>query len=226
MGYADAQSYLAQKKPEGLPFSPEITQMRGPFVGVAFREVMTGNFAMGETDPAAGAAKGQREGTTLAMHAAISIQDLGGFLADPEHLGQMNGAIDFAPFGQNILTQSDVFKLFCPTPDPKLTLMVYEMGFVHDGQRYYLAGKKEVRKHSFIHLWHDTTTLYTQLHRGTDKSGEVVGAGILSLGPLDLLKMGGTMHALNAGTVTSSVKALVRFAWFFVVELWNTYFRR
>jgi len=223
MGYADAKTYLAAMKPEGLPFEPEVTHMQNPTLGVAFREVMAGGFALGETDPAAGAAKGRRDGNLLAMHAAISIQDIEAFLADPSHPGQINGSIDFPPFGSNLLAKRGVFNLFCPTGDPKLKLMVYEMAFEHEGKDYYLAGKKEVRQHSFFHLWHDTTTLLTRLHLGVDKSGPVVGAGILTLGPVDLLKMMWTMHALNAGSVSRGIGAIANFGRFFTVELWKTY---
>ena len=80
--------------------------------------------------------------------------------------------------------------------------------------------------HSFLHLWHDTTTLLTQLHLGVDKSGPVVGAGTLTLGPIDLLKMMGTMHALNAGSLAQGIRAIAKFGWFFTVQLWNTYFWR
>jgi choline dehydrogenase-like flavoprotein len=99
------------------------------------------------------------------------------------------------------------------------------MGFQHGGADYYVAGKKEVRKHSILDLWHDTTTLLTQLHQGTDKSGPVVGAGILSLGPLDLTKMVSTMHALNADSPVAGAEAVGRFGKFFMGELWATYCR-
>ncbi len=58
-----------------------------------------------------------------------------------------------------------------PTDDPKLKLMVYELGFEHGGEDYYLAGKKEVKDDPGFDLWSDTTTRYTKLHKGTDKSG-------------------------------------------------------
>jgi len=223
MGYADAKRYMATMKPEGLPWTPEATRMNDPKLGIAFREVMSGGFALGETDPATGAAKGKNTGDILAMHAAITIQDVDRFIADPEHLGQINGSIDYGPYGENILATSGVFNLFSPTDNPDLKLMVYEMGFQHGGTDYYLAGKKEVRKHSILDLWHDTTTLLTQLHQGTDKSGPVVGAGVLSLGPLDLTRMVSTMHALNANSTAEAAEAVGRFGKFFMGELWESY---
>lgn len=225
MGYADAKTYIATMRPEGLPWTPEVTRMNDPKLGIAFREVMSGGFALGETDPATGAAKGKNSGDIMAMHAAITIQDVDRFIADPDHVGQINGSIDYTPFGENILATSGVFNLFSPTDNPDLKLMVYEMGFQHGGADYYVAGKKEVRKHSILDLWHDTTTLLTQLHQGTDKSGPVVGAGILSLGPLDLTKMVSTMHALNADSPVAGAEAVARFGKFFMGELWATYCR-
>jgi cholesterol oxidase len=57
----------------------------------------------------------------------------------------------------------------------------YELAFVLGSQDYYLAGRKEVRHDPVYDLWRDTTTLYTTLHQGTDKTGTVVGAGILTI---------------------------------------------
>lgn len=226
MGYADTKSYLSTMKSEGLPLEPEVTKMNDPKLGVTFREVMAGGFVLGETDPRAGEQKGKAAGTVLTMHATITIQDLDRFISDPAHLGQLNGAIDFPPFGDNILAKAGVFNLFSPTDQPKLKLMVYEMAFEHQGQDYYLAGKKEVRDDPGFDLWKDTTTLYTQLHQGPDKTSPVVGAGVLSLGAPELMKMGSTMHAINATSAVESAEAMARFGKFFMGELWSTYFKK
>jgi hypothetical protein len=226
MGYADASKYLSNMKAEGLPLQPEITHMPDPTVGITFRETMAGGFTLGETDPKLGAQKGHAEGNILAMHATITIQDLQRFLSDPSHPGQLYGTIDFPSFGVNIPAKSGVFNLFSPTDQPKLKLMVYELGFAHGGQDYYLAGKKEVREDPIFDVWRDTTTLITQLHQGQDKSGPVIGAGVLTLGPLDLMKMVSTMHALNAPTPEDATKALMSFGGFFLGQLWDTYARK
>jgi predicted patatin/cPLA2 family phospholipase len=226
MGYADAKKYLTRINPEGLPLQPEITQMNDPLLGITFRETMAGGLALGETDPSAGQLKGKNDNTILAMHATITIQDLDRFIADPNHLGQINGTIDYPAFGQNIPAKTGVFNLFSPAGDPNLKLMVYEMGFEHEGQDYYLAGKKEVRNDPVIDMWKDTTTLFSQLYKGSDKTGPVVGAGILTLGLPQLLKMISTMHAINATSPAAAAEALMRFGRFFMGELWETYFKR
>jgi choline dehydrogenase-like flavoprotein len=160
------------------------------------------------------------------MHSTITIQDVNRFIADPDHLGQLNGSLDFAAFGQNIPASTGVFNLFSPTDQPGLKLMVYEMGFTANGQNYYLAGKKEVRDDSIIHMWKETTTLYSQLYQGTDKTGPVVGAGILTLGPLDLMKMVSTMHAINAPSAAEGAKAVMTFGRFFMGQLWDSYVKK
>jgi hypothetical protein len=75
-------------------------------------------------------------------------------------------------------------------------------------------------------VWRDTTTLYTTLYEGVDKTGKVVGAGVLELTPGELMKMVATFTALNAGTVAESLKATTAFGSFFLGELWDTYIRK
>jgi hypothetical protein len=159
----------------------------------------------------------------LAMHATVSIDDMDAFIKDAEHPGGLTGTIDFAPLGMGMVADTGVFNLFKPTDDPKLTLMVYELGFEHQGQAYYLAGRKEVRDGSVFKLWPETTTLYTQLHKGTDKSGPVIGAGILTLGPVDLMKLVSTVTVTHADGFPKKVKTVGAFGGFFLRELWSTY---
>lgn len=226
MGYADARRYLADREESGLPFEPEVTRMQEITTpGISFRETMAGDFALGETDPQAGADKGKAEGTRLAMHAAINIHDMDGFTRDPEHLGAIHGTIDFTPFGEGIPAWGGAFNLFSPADDPAIKYMIYELGFEHAGQTYYLAGKKQIKDDPGFDLLSDTTTLHTTLHQGEDASGPVVGAGILTLGVQDLIKLVSTMHASNAQGVSDKVAAFAGFGRFFMGQLWDSYAR-
>lgn len=192
-------------------------------VGLSFRETMAGGFALGETDPETGRRKGEAAGTELAMHATVAIDDLDRFFADPQHLGGLSGTIDFPPLGFNIPSRTGVFNLFNPGDQPGLKLMVYQLGFEHDGKPYYLAGRKEVRGDGVTEIWRDTTTLYTLLHGGADTSGPVVGAGTLSLGVGALIRMLGTTKVTNAPNMAAEAAALAHFGEFFLGQLWNTY---
>ncbi len=224
IGYADAKRYLEREMtPEGLAYQPEVTQMQSDGVGISFSETMSGGVALGATDPQTGHDQGQKANTVFTMRANIRVPDLPRFIADPQHQGEITGSISYTTFGDNILCKNGVFKLFSPTDDPKLKFMVYELGFEHYGQDYYLAGRKEVRQDPVIDAWKETTTLYSTLHAGKDKSAEVVGAGVLKLGVPELIDLVRTMHATNASTAAEKSKALAQFGKFFLRELWDSY---
>ncbi|MDB5918899.1 MAG: patatin-like phospholipase family protein [Massilia sp.] len=222
MGYRDARRTLTSAAPAAL--DPTATAMREPGVGLAFRETMAGLFALGASDPAQGA---RADGASaLALHATIHIEDMAAFVADPVHLAGMTGHIDFAPLGLSMPAESGVFGLFSPSGSPSMTYMVYELGFRHAGQPYYLAGKKHVRLGMPWKLWGETTTLFTLLHKGADASGEVVGAGVLRLGVAELFRLLMTVHANNAPGAGAQAGAIWTFFKFFASELARTYLRR
>lgn len=191
--------------------------------GITFKETMTGGFSLSATDPATGRDQGKLAGTELAMHAEVVIADMAKFIAEPDHPGQLSGTIDFKPLGMGIVAKTGIFNLFNPTDDPNLKLMVYELAFEHQGEAYYLAGKKEVRDDPGFDLWSDTTTLYTQLHKGNDKSGPVVGAGILSLDVVDLIRLVSTITVTNASDTADKVMTIGKFGQFFLGQLWDSY---
>ena len=106
--------------------------------GFTFREKMSGGFALGETDPVAGAKAGEAAGNTFTMHGTINIDDLQAFMSASNHNGSITGSIDFAPLGLNLPATSGVFNLFSPTGDTKMKYMVYELGFnASDGKPDY-----------------------------------------------------------------------------------------
>ena len=158
--------------------------MTNSTVGFTFMEVMAGGFALGPSDPSAGEAAGRAAGTALTMHATIVIDNLDQFLADALHPGSISGQIDFPPLGVHLPSTSGVFRLFSPTEDPAMKYMVYELGFNAGGESYYMAGHKEVKRVPVMDAWHATTTLYAQLHKGSDATTPVVGAGVISLSGL------------------------------------------
>ncbi len=222
-GYSDAVRYLAQMRPEGVPLTWEATQMQDEPSGITFREMMTGSFALGETDPERGATRGTAEGTTLTMHATVTVHDVDRFVSDPNHAGSLLGEIDFTPFGAGMPSSAGVFNLFAPADVPRLKYMVYELAFMHQSKPYYLAGKKHVRDDPGFDLLSDTTTLYTTLHEGSDASGKVVGAGVLKLGMGDFAKLITTVRPTGAHQATDGAAAVMKFTKFFAGQLMNTY---
>jgi cholesterol oxidase len=193
-------------------------------IGITFDEVMSGGFALGQTDTATGAAIGAKD--ILVMHGTVTIDDIDAFIADPNHFGRLDVVMDWPSFGTGLPAPGGIFNLFSPTGDPALKLMVYEWGVKHEGQDYYFAGQKNVQVHPVLEVWHDTTTLHTQLHQGKDKTGPVVGAGIISLSFEELLKMGGRFKPIHSPSTEVGLAAVSKFGKFFMGELWDTYVKR
>jgi len=197
--------------------------MVGHALGIRFDETMKGGFATGVVDPNAGRERGDMDGTMLAMHASVEIVDLERFIDEPEHLGGLSGTIDYPPLGMGLASHSGKFNLFSPANEPETKYMIYELGFLHDGQDRYLAGRKVVRDDPGFDLWSDTTTLYTRLHAGIDTAGEVIGAGVLTLGVSELKDLLSTLRVTGALEAADKASAIAAFGSFFLGELWDSY---
>lgn len=191
--------------------------------GITFSEVMQGGFVLGETEPVVGDARGKAQHSTLAMHATVTIPDIDRFVADPNHPGTLRGTIDFTPWQAGIAADDGLFNLFSPSSDTKLKLMVYELPFTYQGERYYLAGRKEVRDDPGFDLWSDTTTLLTTLHRGHNRDAPVVGAGVLRLDIGAFAKVVGSVRVTGTDDPIGKAAALATFGRFFAGELWERY---
>ena len=191
--------------------------------GIAFSETMSGGVRLGESDFRSGEHKARQAGDILAMHARVDIPDLERFIHDPEHAGALAGSIDYPPFGNAIPSHNGRFNLFSPTGRPDSKLMIYEMGFVLHGEPCYLAGRKVVLDDPGLDMWSDTTTLYTRLHRGEDDSGEIIGAGILTLGLSELMSLLASMEVTGGDGVKDKALTLARFGHFFLGQLWDSY---
>lgn len=194
----------------------------GP-VGITFKETMSGGFALDVTETLEGETLGNTTGSHLELHADIEIDDIDRFIAEPAHEASLIGTLDFTPWGDDLEITRGVFNLFKPTDSPSLKLMVYEGAFSHAGKSYYLAGQKDVKDSSILKLWPQTTTLYTQLFEGPNKSGDIVGAGVLHLGVKQLIALVSTLHATGTDKKLQEAEAVAKFGKFFLGELWDSY---
>lgn len=224
LGDRAARQYLDHLHEDGVPFQPETMIMRtAKRPGVRFSEVMKGGVALGEIDPVAGARRADEQGWELAMHATVTVRDLDRFIADPEHRGTLTATVDYGPWRTGIPSGEGLFQLFADGDDARTKLMVYEFPFEYDGERYYFAGRKEVRDDAGPDLWKDTTTLFVRLHRGDDRRGPVVGAGVLSLGGMDFAKVLANVHVIDSDDPLEKAKTIARFGKFFAGELRESY---
>lgn len=194
--------------------------------GLRFRETMAGPFAMGVTDPQQGAGIGQRTGWRLALHSTITIDDMPRFVAHPSHPASLQGELELPGVARRLPFVDGQFNLFAPSGTPDLTLLTYEAGFELDGERYYFAGRKDVRDDLGLDLWPDTTTLDVRLHQGVDASGPVVGAGVVRIGMVGLLRMLASMRPVDAASPRHAAAAFASFARLFATNLRDSYLCR
>ncbi len=187
--------------------------------GIEFDETMSGWFAASDEDPEIAAGMGQRDGTKLIMNASVRIPDIDAFLEDPNHAGELSGQISYPPLGIELPSTGGIFNLFSPTEMPGTRHMVYELALTTDDGPLYFAGHKVVRQDEGFDVWSDTTTLYSRLHRGAGKSGEVIGAGILRLGVGDLMRLLSTLKPTSGDGAADVLK----FGKMFFGELWDIY---
>jgi hypothetical protein len=195
--------------------------MPNPPAGISFRETMSGAFALGVTEPNEGERQGELQGSELSLHAEVLVPSVDAFIADPTHSGRMSGSIELTGWSDQPSGSGGVFNLFKPGNEPSLRLMVYELPFTRAGAPYYLAGQKVIRDDLFD-MWRQTTTLFTRLHRGADKSAPVAGAGIIRV------SVGGLIGVITSLKGTSSDaqangEAVARFGRFFMGGLWDSY---
>jgi predicted patatin/cPLA2 family phospholipase len=221
MGVRDARAYLAA---QGVPFQP--TGPLGTPTGLRFVEKMRGWWAMGETDPRVGEARGLREGTTLEVHLAITIGDVDGFLEDPDRVATARGSVECPALGGRLPIGAGTFNLL--RIDAAGTReMRYSLPFTGpDGQTYLLVGVKHVAHDAPLDAWVDTTTLFTTIHRGDSEDGAIVGAGVLELRLADLTRQMTTFRLMRGRGLVSSVLTVLGFSKYFVTSLWRTYVQR
>ena len=220
-GFADASSYLRSRRRRGIPVTVDATKMRSPGAGVSFRESMRGHVAFGEHDPEV--AKRSNSAVPIAINATINIRDIDTFVDESGHRGELAAHLYCPRLGGILPATHTRFQLFSPTADLSRTEMVYEMGFSHDGRRYYFSGRKSVVRGTPLRMWRDTTTLFVRIHRGGDRRGRVVATGILRLGAFDLLALAATLHSRDVAGPWGRMATLAKFARFFGAQLWASY---
>jgi predicted patatin/cPLA2 family phospholipase len=223
-GYRDASRYLAAMSQAGVALVPAATAMTEPGEGVTFREVMTGRLTFGTGDPRAG----YRDPAAIpfSLRASIDVRATKGFVADPDHRGDLTGELYSPRAGGTLPASRGEFRLFSPAGDGQTSEMVYELGYRRDGRPYWFRGRKHVAIAAPWKLWRATTTLYVTLHDGPDETAPVIAAGILRLGVFDLLALLGTLHATGCETLGRRLKSVFGFFGFFTRQLWRIYVLR
>jgi cholesterol oxidase len=223
------QDGTVNKKPrEGvLPPAIDIS----PAVGMEFTEEMKGFLtesikdATMPQDYAQAETRGKGEGKELGFKLTIYIDDVDGFVTEPQHEARAEGYVAMGPSRYSV--ERGRFNLFIKDPQTHTKRMLYSLQFRgDDDQPYLLEGYKEIHDDPDVNvreIWNDTTTLFTTVYRGKTRRDPVVGQGIIRVHLQDFLKQLTTFDVRNAPNAKVKARALTHFMSFFFGELWETY---
>ena len=225
MGYADARRYLGRVTANGEEPTYRATQMTEPRLGLRFRTSMSGDFALGATDPIEGRKKGKRDNTEFSIRATIDIRDIVRWTQAPERAERLTGRVGFTPFGTDIMGYGGTFRVLSPSEDPAMASIGYELAFDHEGKTYCISGRKTLKDDPGFDLMVDMTRLYATLHEGPTRSGQIIGAGVLRFSLGQLSDMVRTFTVTHASCPKDKAVALGLFGRLFLGELWDRYAR-
>jgi hypothetical protein len=198
-------------------------------ISVRFTEEMKGYVSFGEDDYKRGAREGRTNDVRLKVHLTIEVDDLDRLAADSGRVEQARGWVECDAFGGRLPVERGVFNLLIEEEDPEIKHMLYRL-FFRDGVGHpvTLAGFKTLTNRRGLHVWRDTTTLYTRLLRGhvearADPGAELVASGILRIHPLGFLRQLVTFRAGGRLSPAARAAAIVRFDALFLGHLWEVY---
>ncbi|WP_248795245.1 GMC family oxidoreductase N-terminal domain-containing protein [Pseudomonas sp. MWU13-2105] len=217
-----------------LPSAPR-KPVAPPTLGVQFTETMKGYFSRDFTQPQgtdlaryqAAARSGEAQNSPIEFTLTITANDLNRLIKEPEHAATLVGTLNAPALSPYPLTASNgVFNLFEQYQEQVgVRHMNYDMKLTaEDGRDYYFSAFKTVPEdNGVLNIWPDTSTLYVTLYQGADKSGAVIGSGVMHIQPADFAKQMTTMKVLNARNERERIEALARFGKFFAGILWDSY---
>jgi hypothetical protein len=156
----------------GIPLKPHEgefpTEVHDAPTKLSFTEEMKGFVTFGELDYDKGAREGKKSGTKIMFHLTITADNVSRFVTDPEHdTEDVQGYIRCEALGGELPVEKGWFNLFVDDNDPSIKRMFYRLFFRDkQGNPLTLSGHKYIKDDPGMDLWHDTTTLFTQILNG------------------------------------------------------------
>lgn len=192
---------------------------------LSFTEEMKGHIALDVDDPEEGQALGRSRNQRLMFRLTITAEDVGRFVADPQHPAGAVGHVECDALGGRLPVEAGWFNLFTRDGDPSERRMLYRLHLRDPGGNpLTLVGHKEVHDNPGFDVWSDTSTLYIRLLPGHvlpggDAAAPALGAGIIVIQVADFVKQLTTFRASGP----HPARALESFGRLFLGELWGVY---
>jgi cholesterol oxidase len=169
---------------------------------------------------------GQSSNSRAQFTLTITTPDLDAFIASLEHAGIANGTVIIDGFTSKdgAPVSSGVFNLFVSGDSANSRRMLYALPFTgSDGKPYLLDGFKDVRDHGHFDVWGSTSTLYTVIREGHERTGSVVATGVVKILIPDFMKQLTTFKATGTDDPLAQTEALGRFGRLFFGSLWEVF---
>ena len=198
---------------------------------VQFTEEMKGYVSLDVPDDyEEGFDAGREDHIDCMFHLTIKVTDIDFFLDDPEETAEAEGYVECEKLGGRLPVSGGIFNLFVDAgdPDDDVRNMRYHLPVVdEDGRKLTMVGHKVIKDHGIFRIWHDTTTLYTDIVEGHPPHGEtkdatVVARGILHILPLDFAKQMTTIRA-SGPSKAAEAKAIASFGKLFAGTVMDVY---
>jgi cholesterol oxidase len=200
-------------------------------VSLRFSEKMAGSVSFDPTlDYEAGFRRGYLEETACSVSLVLEIADVDLFLRDPESKAVATGYVDCPKLGGRFVVEKGLVNLLVDVVPRRHRFKDFRYRLLFrtpDGAPMTLSGVKFVDDDGIIHLWRDTTKLFTKIFQGDvalrdEDHATVVAVGILHLSVLSFLKMMVLVHSVPS-TPAAWISGMSRFLRFFIGSLWQVY---
>ena len=198
---------------------------------IRFSEEMTGFLSRDELlDYDKAFRQGQQSGVACSFNLTIRIADVDFFVDSPKEEAAIDGTVDCLMLGGECDVVKGIFNLLVdavPGQDDVKNMRYRLFLKAPGGSLYTLSGRKVVKDDGTLHIWRDTTTLFTKILAGhvsedAEATANVVASGILHLHPLEFAKLLKSMTA-DGPSIVARVGALEKFAKLFLGTLWEIY---
>ncbi|MCC5938181.1 MAG: GMC family oxidoreductase [Lunatimonas sp.] len=219
-------------KPFSYAFNPPAEPDRNTAptgTGVQFTETMRGFFGMGELeDYERGFEQGKKHKSAFEFTLTIQTEDMDHFTNDPSHPGSLFGTMLAPALSASPMTAlGGGFNLFIENPEaPDRKKMKYTAILKsEEGDTFYFEGFKDIFNDRVVDVWKDTTTLFIDVYKGTNRTGALVGKGKLVIRIADFIQQLRTVKAIHASSKQEGIRAVATFGKFFAGNVFETYAR-
>jgi cholesterol oxidase len=205
--------------------------LRDRRIGIRFTERMVGHLVRGHApveDYLGAEHAGWEAGAVTDFTLTITLPEIPAFLADGKHQGTAVGRLRVDGFTppEGVPVEDVVFNLFTEAGSPVARRMLYALPFRgSDGKPYLLDGYKDVRDHGSFDVWPSTSTMYTVIREGHDRTGKVVASGVVRIRTTDFARQLTTFRTVGGGSLVARADAMARFLRFFVGTLFDVFAR-